>query len=96
MVSYQQLKKLLKGLTKKKREKYLNKFYGEGVGTSNFTTMTGVFFHNVKNGFCVDHYIEKQCLFSWSLLRKSELRKEWKERRKSLFCQIFEVILPMP
>ncbi len=27
----------------------------EGVGTSNFTTTTGVFFHNIKNGFLVDH-----------------------------------------
>ena len=30
----------------------------EGVGTSNFTTTTGNFFQNVKNGFWVDHYIE--------------------------------------
>ena len=67
----------------------------EGVGTLNFTTTTGVFFHNVENGFWVDHYIENQCLFSWSLLWKSERRKEWKERQKSQFCQIFEVILPM-
>ncbi len=66
----------------------------EGVGTSNFTTTTGDFFQNIKNGFWVDHYIENQCLFSWSLLRKSEGRKEWKERRKSQFCQIFEIILP--
>jgi len=27
----------------------------EGVGTSNFTTTTGVFFHNIENGFLVDH-----------------------------------------
>ncbi len=31
---------------------------GEGVGTVNFTTMTGDFFQNIKNGFLVDHYIE--------------------------------------
>jgi hypothetical protein len=28
----------------------------EGVGMSNFTTTTGHFFHNIKNGFVVDHY----------------------------------------
>jgi len=27
-----------------------------GVGTSNFTTTTGHFFHYIKNGFLVDHY----------------------------------------
>ena len=35
-------------------------FCGEGVGTSNFTTTSGVFFHNVENGFLVDHYYENQ------------------------------------
>jgi hypothetical protein len=30
--------------------------YREGVGTSNFTTTTGHFFHYIKNGFLVDHY----------------------------------------
>ncbi len=28
----------------------------EGVGTSNFTTTTGHFFHYIENGFLVDHY----------------------------------------
>ncbi len=32
--------------------------WGEGVGTSNFTTTTGNFFQNVENGFWVDHYIK--------------------------------------
>jgi hypothetical protein len=27
---------------------------------SNFTTTTGVFFHNVENGFLVDHYYDDQ------------------------------------
>jgi hypothetical protein len=27
----------------------------EGVGMSNFTTTTGDFFHNIENGFLVDH-----------------------------------------
>ncbi len=30
----------------------------EGVGTSNFTTTTGVFFHNIESPFLVDHFIE--------------------------------------
>jgi hypothetical protein len=30
----------------------------EVVGTSNFTTTTGHFFHYIENGFLVDHYIE--------------------------------------
>ena len=38
-----------------------------------------------------NHNVEK----SWSLLQKSQSQKEWKEHRKSQFCQIFEVILPM-
>ncbi len=33
--------------------------------------------------------IKNQCLFSSSLLWKSERRKEWKEHRKSQFCLIF-------
>ena len=33
-------------------------FKWEGVGTSNFTTTTGDFFQNVKNGFWVDHYYD--------------------------------------
>jgi hypothetical protein len=70
-------------------------FFWEGVGTSNLTTTNGDFFQNIKNGFWVDYYIKNQCLFSWSLLQKSERWKEWKEHRKSQFCQIFEVILPM-
>ena len=32
--------------------------YREGVGTSNFTTTTGHFFHYIENGFLVDHYIK--------------------------------------
>ena len=36
----------------------LNETKREGVGTSNFTTTTGVFFHNVESPFLVDHYIE--------------------------------------
>ncbi len=27
-----------------------------GVGTLNFTTTTGHFFHYIENGFLVDHY----------------------------------------
>jgi len=38
-----------------------------------------------------DHYYKS----SWSLLQKSERRKEWKECWKSQFCQIFEFWLPM-
>ncbi len=40
---------------------------------------------NVENVFWVDQNVENE----WSLLRKSERRKEWKERRKSHFCLIF-------
>ena len=32
----------------------------EGVGTSNFTTTTGHFFHYIENGFLVDHYFYNQ------------------------------------
>ncbi len=53
----------------------------EGVRTSNFTTTTGYFFHYIKNGFLVDHYIENNCLFSSSLLQKSEC---WKECEKNI------------
>ena len=38
-----------------------------------------------------DHYYKS----SWSLQQKSERQKEWKENRKSQFCLIFKVILPM-
>ncbi len=31
---------------------------GEGVGTSNFTTTTGTFFHYIKSLFLVDHYYD--------------------------------------
>ncbi len=37
------------------KEKYLE---GEGVVSLKFTTTTGHFFHYIKNGFLVDHYIE--------------------------------------
>jgi len=30
----------------------------EGVGTSNFTTTTGHFFHYIESGFLVDHYYD--------------------------------------
>jgi hypothetical protein len=30
----------------------------EGVGTSNFTTTTGHFFHYIKSPFLVDHYYD--------------------------------------
>ncbi len=39
--------------------------------------------------------IENKCLFSSSLLQKSERRKEWKEHRKCHFCLIFTFELPM-
>ncbi len=45
--------------------------------------------HNIE--IDKDHYYKS----SWSLLQKSEGQKEWKEHRKSQFCLIFEVILPM-
>ncbi len=38
-----------------------------------------------------NHNVEK----SWSLLQKSQRRKEWKEHRKSQFCLIFEFKLHM-
>jgi hypothetical protein len=38
-----------------------------------------------------DHYYKS----SWSLLRKSEREKEWKEHGKSQFCLIFKFWLPM-
>ncbi len=37
-------------------ERLWNIFIWEGVGTSNFTTTTGHFFHYIENGFLVDHY----------------------------------------
>ncbi len=40
--------------------------------------------HYIKNGFLVDHYIENHCLFSSSLLQKSECRKECEKNIKSL------------
>ncbi len=55
--------------------------------------------HYIKNVFLVDHYIkiDKDHYYksSWSLLRKSERQKEWKEHQKSQFCLIFTFWLPM-
>ena len=51
------------------------------------------FFHNVENGFWVDHNYDittSKMVFSWSLHRK-----EWKEHRKDQFCLIFKFWLPM-
>ena len=52
--------------------------------------------HYIKNVFLVHHYIKNHCLFSSSLLRKSERWKECeKEHQKSQFCLIFTFWLPM-
>ncbi len=40
--------------------------------------------HYIENGFLVDHYIKNHCLFSLSLLRKSESRKECEKNIESL------------
>ncbi len=40
----------------------------KGVGTSNFTTTTGVFFHNVENVFWVHHYYDKNQTFNVLIL----------------------------
>ncbi len=39
-------------------EKGIKTLKREGVGTSNFTTTTGHFFHYIKNVFLVHHYYE--------------------------------------
>jgi hypothetical protein len=39
--------------------------------------------HYIENGFLVDHNIENHCLFSSSLLRKSERRKECEKNIES-------------
>ncbi len=39
---------------------------------------------NIENGFLVDNYIKNHCLFSSSLLRKSECRKECEKNILSL------------
>jgi hypothetical protein len=39
---------------------YFGSNTGEGVGTSNFTTMTWQKFQNVENGFLVHHYYDNQ------------------------------------
>jgi hypothetical protein len=49
--------------------------YREGVGTSNFTTTTGNFFQNVKNGFeliTTTTSLHRNCLFSSSLLQQKK------------------------
>ncbi len=40
--------------------------------------------HYIKNGFLVDHDIKNHCLFSSSLLQKSEHRKECEKNIESL------------
>ena len=37
---------------------FINIFKGEGVGTSNFTTTTGHFFHYIESVFLVHHYYD--------------------------------------
>jgi hypothetical protein len=72
--------------TKKNIEKFVNHHYI----ASPFLVDHYYYNQNIENGFLVDHYIENHCLFSSSLLQKSERRKEFeKEHRKSQFCLIF-------
>ena len=52
--------------------------YDQGVGMSNFTTMTGHFFHYIKSGFLVHHYIKNQCLFSSSYYKNQTIKKNEK------------------
>ncbi len=39
--------------------------------------------HYIENGFLVDHNIKNHCLFSSSLIRKSERRKECEKNIES-------------
>ncbi len=77
-------------------------FLWEKVTTTKITTSKTiknikkfVNHHYIESVFLVHHYIKNHCLFSSSLLQKSEHRKEWKEHWKSQFCLIFTFWLPM-
>ena len=48
------------------------------------TTTTSLRHHYIENGFLVDHYIKNKCLFSSSLLQKSERQKECEKNIDSL------------
>ncbi len=90
-----------------KFEKNWNSILGEGVGTSNFTIMTGHFFHYIKSPFLVDHYYNiTKSKMAFELITTSKLTKitttkirtskrMWKEHQKSQFCLIFTFWLPM-
>ncbi len=63
---------------------------GEKVTTTKITTSKTkknienfVNHHYIENGFLVDHNIENHCLFSSSLLRKSEHQKECEKNIES-------------
>ena len=47
---------------------------------------------NIKNGFLVHHYIENHCLFSSSLLRKSERKKNVKRTSKVSVLSDFHIL----
>jgi hypothetical protein len=67
--------------TKKNIKKFVNHHYIE----NGFLVDHYYYYNqNIENGFLVDHYIKNHCLFSSSLLQKSERRKECEKNIESL------------
>jgi len=70
--------------TTSKTKKNIKKFVNHHYIKNGFLVDHYYYNQNIKNGFLVDHYIENHCLFSSSLLQKSEHQKECEKNIESL------------